>query len=38
MKVQEFSLERSPGQDADIFVGNLIDEKDGGPVRHALRS
>jgi ethanolamine utilization protein EutQ (cupin superfamily) len=43
MKVQKFSLsdaklERSPGQDADIFVGNLIDEKDGGPVRHALRS
>jgi ethanolamine utilization protein EutQ (cupin superfamily) len=37
MKVQKFSLsdaklERSPGQDADIFVGNLIDEKDGGPV------
>ena len=37
MKVQKFSLadaklERSPGQNADIFVGNLIDEKDGGPV------
>jgi ethanolamine utilization protein EutQ (cupin superfamily) len=37
MKVLKFSLsdaklERSPGQDADIFVGNLVDEKDGGPV------
>ena len=37
MKVQKFSLSdaelvKSPGQDADIFVGNLIDEKDGGPV------
>ena len=37
MKVQKFSLadaklERSPGQDADIFVGNLVDERHGGPV------
>lgn len=37
MKVQKFSLSdaelvKSPGQDADIFVGNLVDEKDGGPV------
>ena len=37
MKVQKFSLSdaelvKSPGQNADIFVGNLIDEKDGGPV------
>lgn len=37
MKVQKFSvsdakLVRSPGQDADIFVGNLVDEKDGGPI------
>lgn len=37
MKVQKFSLsdaklERSPGQNDDIFVGNLVDEKDGGPV------
>lgn len=35
MKVRKFAiadaeLERSPGQDADIFAGNLIDEKDGG--------
>lgn len=37
MKVQKFSitdakLVRSPGQDGDIFVANLIDEKNGGPI------
>ncbi len=37
MKVQKFSvadanLVRSPGQDGDIFVGNLVDEKNGGPI------
>lgn len=37
MKVQKFApadatMERSPGQDADIEVGNLVDEKNGGPV------
>jgi ethanolamine utilization protein EutQ (cupin superfamily) len=37
MKVQQFSLSdaklvKSPGQDADIFVGNLVDERHGGPV------
>ncbi|MBA3043383.1 MAG: ethanolamine utilization protein [Rhizobiaceae bacterium] len=37
MKVQKFSitdanLVRSPGQDADIFVANLVDEKNGGPI------
>lgn len=37
MKVRKFNvadaaLVRSPGQDADIFVGNLVGEKDGGPV------
>lgn len=37
MKVQKFSigaadLVRSPGQDADIFVGNLVDERHGGPI------
>ena len=37
MKVQKFSLSdaelvKSPGQEADIFVGNLIDERHGGPV------
>lgn len=37
MKVRRFtiedaSLERSPGQEADIFAGNLVDERDGGPI------
>lgn len=37
MKVQKFSISdaklvRSPGQDAEIFVGNLVDENHGGPV------
>ncbi len=37
MKVQKFSigdasLERSPGQEADVFVGNLVDERHGGPI------
>ena len=25
-------LERSPGQDADIFVGNVVDQRDGAPI------
>lgn len=37
MKVQKLviadaAMERSPGQDADIFTGNLVDERHGGPV------
>lgn len=37
MRVQKFNiadakLVKSPGQSADIFVGNLIDERHGGPV------
>ncbi len=37
MTVQKFSIddatfERSPGQEADVFTGNLIDERQGGPV------
>jgi len=37
MKVQKFTLSdadlvKSPGQDADIYVGNLVDERHGGPV------
>jgi len=37
MKMQKFtiahaSLERSPGQEADILVGNLVDERHGGPI------
>ena len=26
------SLERSPGQEGDIFVGNVIDQRHGGPI------
>ncbi len=37
MKLQKFSiadasLERSPGQPANVFVGNLVDERQGGPI------
>jgi ethanolamine utilization protein EutQ (cupin superfamily) len=37
MKVRKFAiadaaLERSPGQEGDIFAGNLVDERHGGPV------
>jgi ethanolamine utilization protein EutQ (cupin superfamily) len=37
MRVQKFaitdaSMERSPGQDADVFAGNLVDERHGGPI------
>lgn len=37
MKVRKLTLaearfERSPGQDADIFTANLVDERHGGPV------
>lgn len=37
MKVQKFALddatmERSPGQDGDIYAGNVVDQRHGGPV------
>ena len=37
MKVRKFaiadaSLERSPGQDGDIFVANMVDQRHGGPI------
>ncbi len=37
MDVQKFAvadatLERSPGQEADIFVANMVDQRHGGPV------
>lgn len=37
MKVQKFSVTdaqmvKSPGQEAEIYVGNLVDQKHGGPV------
>ena len=30
--MSEASFERSPGQDGDIFAGNVVDQRDGGPV------
>lgn len=37
MKVRKFALsdaalERSPGQDGDVFVGNLVDQRHGSPI------
>lgn len=37
MAVRKFALadavfERSPGQEADIFAGNVIDQRHGGPI------
>ena len=37
MKVRKFAVadaefERSPGQDADVFAANLIDQRHGGPI------
>lgn len=37
MKMRKFSyaeasMERSPGQSADIYTGNLVDERDGGAI------
>lgn len=30
--ISDAELVKSPGQDADIYVGNLVDERNGGPV------
>jgi ethanolamine utilization protein EutQ (cupin superfamily) len=37
MKVRKFtianaSFERSPGQDGDVFAGNVADQRNGGPI------
>lgn len=37
MKVRKFSrqdavMARSPGQEGEIFTGNLVDERDGAPI------
>ena len=37
MAVQKFALteasfERSPGQDGEVFAGNVVDQRQGGPV------
>ncbi|MBP2306635.1 DUF861 domain-containing protein [Azospirillum melinis] len=30
--VTDIQLERTPGQQADVFVGNAVDQRHGGPV------
>jgi ethanolamine utilization protein EutQ (cupin superfamily) len=30
--IADASFERSPGQEGDVFVANLIDERHGGPI------
>ncbi len=30
--IAEASFERSPGQDAEVFAGNLVDQRHGGPI------
>ncbi len=37
MKVQKITIgdaafERSPGQDGDVFAGNVVDQRHGGPI------
>jgi ethanolamine utilization protein EutQ (cupin superfamily) len=32
LSITDAALERSPGQQADIFVGNLVDERHGGLI------
>jgi ethanolamine utilization protein EutQ (cupin superfamily) len=32
LAIADASLERSPGQDGDVFVGNLVDERHGGAI------
>ncbi len=32
LTIADASFERSPGQDADVFAGNIVDQRHGGPV------
>ena len=32
LTIDDAGMERSPGQAGDIFTGNLVDERHGGPV------
>jgi ethanolamine utilization protein EutQ (cupin superfamily) len=32
LSLADATFERSPGQDADIFAANLVDQRHGGPV------
>ncbi len=34
--IADASFERSPGQDGDVFVGNVIDQRHGGPITIGL--
>ncbi|PKR90932.1 ethanolamine utilization protein [Pleomorphomonas diazotrophica] len=30
--ITDVALERSPGQDGDVFAGNAVDQRHGGPI------
>lgn len=30
--IADASFERSPGQDGEVFAGNVVDQRDGGPI------
>ena len=32
LTIADASFERSPGQDGDVFAGNVIDQRHGGPI------
>jgi ethanolamine utilization protein EutQ (cupin superfamily) len=32
LTIADASFERSPGQEADVFAGNLVDERHGGAI------
>jgi ethanolamine utilization protein EutQ (cupin superfamily) len=32
LTIAEAAFERSPGQDADVFAGNVVDQRHGGPI------
>ncbi len=32
LTITDASFERSPGQDGDVFAGNVIDQRNGGPI------
>ena len=32
LTIADAAFERSPGQDGDVFAGNLVDQRHGGPV------
>ena len=32
LTIADASFERSPGQDGDVFAGNVVDQRHGGPI------